>query len=213
MAEALERTALRDGIAEATLKLIVSGALPPGSRLKDSDLAERLGTSRTPAREAMVELARRGFLKVVPRCGFRVPPLERQEILELYPLVATLESLAMESSEELGSAQARALVRLGRSLGRKGQTPMRWLTSDRKWHEALLAGCANTRLTMMLRDLRLQIQRYELLYARLSGGKYASSREHSGIVKAFREGDRNRAAELLRSHWERGMDEVLRHLE
>ncbi len=213
MTGALEHTALRDGIAEATLKLVVSGTLPPGSRLKDSDLAERLGTSRTPAREALVELARRGFLKAVPRCGFRVPPLERQEVLELYPLVATLESLAMESSDEIEPAQARTLARLGQTLGAKGQTPMRWLTSDRKWHETLLAGCANTRLTAMLGDLRLQIQRYELVYAKLSGHKTTSSREHSAIAKAYREGDRDRAAELLRSHWGRGMNDVLRHLE
>ncbi len=212
-ARVLNRSVFRDGIAHAVLDLLVSGALPPASRLKDTDLAERLGTSRTPVREALIELVRRGFVEAVPHRGFRVPPLRRQEVLELYPLVATLESLAIETSSDLAPAQARALARVGQTMVSAGLKPARWLRLDQEWHETLLAGCPNERLLAILSDLRLQIQRYELVYAKLRGGRAVSAREHAAIAKAFRDGEREHAAKTLRTQWERSMNRILRQLE
>lgn len=204
---------LREGVAQAVLELLFTGALPAGSRIKDSVLAQQLGTSRLPVREALIDLARRGFVRALPGRGFRVPEVERQEILDVYPLVIALEGLALESSAQATSSQARTLARIVRSMEAAPKDPLKRLKLDRQWHETLLEGCSNARLMSMVGDLRQQIQRYELIYMTREQGLRCSLREHRAIAEAHGAGRRKEACKLLRAHWERGMAELLERLE
>jgi DNA-binding GntR family transcriptional regulator len=209
----LDRMLLRDGVAQAVLELLVTGALPAGSRIKDSVLAEQLGTSRLPVREALIDLARRGFVRTLPGRGFRVPEFERQEILDVYPLVIALECLALESSARATPSQMRVLAKTARSMDGASKDALKWLKLDRQWHETLLEGCSNARLMSMVDDLRQQIQRYELIYMTREQGIRHSLREHRAIAEEHGAGRKRSASKLLRAHWERGMSELLERIE
>lgn len=91
----VRRAPLRDQIYEILVEKVMSGVFAPGTRLRDVGLAASLGVSRTPVREALVRLGREGFLLADHNRGFTVRAFDEREIRETYPLVWTLEVLAM----------------------------------------------------------------------------------------------------------------------
>lgn len=88
---------LREELRQAVLQRILRGVLPPGSRIIESKLSEELGVSRTPLREALLHLEQQGFVRSDLARGFSVEPLSQQEVREIYPIIWTLEGLALRS--------------------------------------------------------------------------------------------------------------------
>src|SRR5579884_691100 len=90
----LESASLRQRVYAALLEAIVSGELAPGTRLRDLDLAARLGVSRTPVREALQRLEDEGLVETSPRASTRVTPLDARAARDAFPVVAALHALA-----------------------------------------------------------------------------------------------------------------------
>jgi DNA-binding GntR family transcriptional regulator len=91
------RERLSADVHHELIQRIIKGEFIPGQRLKDTDLAEELGVSRTPIREALLRLEREGFLSSQKHLGFAVKRMEESEIQEVYPLVRLLECSALDS--------------------------------------------------------------------------------------------------------------------
>src|SRR5881396_1764111 len=89
---------IRADLRRIVLERIVRGELAPGVRIKESRLAEELGTSRTPLREALINLEQEGFVRSELAHGFSVEPLSGREVRETYPILWTLEGLALRAS-------------------------------------------------------------------------------------------------------------------
>lgn len=207
--EPLDRAPLRDRIAEVLRRRILAGVLAPGETVRDGELAESLGASRTPVREALIRLSAEGLVEARVGRGFRVRPLERRELEELHPLIATLEPLALEVSAPCSAAQAAALERIvGRMEDAEADAERRHAL-DADWHRALIAGCGNERLLHYVEEIRAALQRYETAWLAGVVGMELSVAEHRAIAAAFCAGERARATELLRAHWRRGLDELL----
>ena len=205
----LERVPLRDRIYDIVRERIVRGDLAPGTAVRDIDLARSLGASRTPVREALIRLTSEGLLANHVGRGFHVRPLLRKDVEEIYPLLWTLEPLAVESSAPLTRKQEAKLERLVRGMeNRRADAPRRH-DLDTQWHRELLSGCDNTRLLKCVEELRGALRRYETAYLAGMEGMEDSVAEHRAITAAFSENDRTRAATLLRDHWHRGMGELL----
>src|SRR6516164_2816173 len=94
---AINKKPLREDVHALLRERIVSGGLMPGNRLQDVQLAAELGVSRTPVREALLRLEGEGLVESDPNRGFFVAPLSRKEVLEIYPIVWSLECLALDS--------------------------------------------------------------------------------------------------------------------
>src|SRR5579862_5739945 len=90
----LETTSLRERVYEALRQALICGELAPGARLRDAELAARLGVSRTPIREALQRLEDEGLVETSPRASTRVTPLDARAVREAFPVVATLHALA-----------------------------------------------------------------------------------------------------------------------
>ena len=90
------RTAPHD-ITRTLRREILGGRIAPDSWVREEDRAERLGVSRTPLREALVELCRQGLLERIPHRGFHCPPLTWDEVKHVYPVLTSLEQLAIRS--------------------------------------------------------------------------------------------------------------------
>lgn len=207
----IARAPLRDQVHDSVIARIVREELKPGQRLSDSVLAEELGVSRTPVREALVRLEQEGFLETEPGRGFFVKPLSCRDVGEAYPILWTLETMALRESFPPPPETLAELDRLNAEMAAAAD-PERCIELDLRWHRALLDGCTNERLGGMIADLKTLVRRYEYAYMQTEGLVPVSTRMHAEIRDVCAAGDVERAAELLERNWAFGMERVLEWL-
>lgn len=201
----IERISIGDQVHQTLLKNIIVGQLHPGARIKDTALADELGVSRTPVREALLRLTREGFLSNDPGRGFSVCPLDLQEIQETYPILWDLEGLAISMSEELSRSASIKLRRLNKQFADAPYDLGVRLKLDASWHETLLSGCTNQRLKSMIEHLRNITRRYEMSYMSDQRLVDESVDDHEAIVSALEQGDVDAARDLVKTHWKRSL--------
>lgn len=207
-AELIVRTPLREQVYSEILQRVHRGDLPAGARVRDASLATELGVSRTPIREALIRLAREGILEADLGRGFRIKPLDPDELREVGAVLGALEPLALELS---GTPPPERLERLAETVRRLEQTrgdAARCIELDDEWHRTLLEGCPNGRLLQIITTLRQIPRRYLHAYLRGAGRVSLSTVHHARIVEALRGGDRAAAGRLLQRQWQRGVEEL-----
>ena len=180
---------------------IVRGDYAPGTRVGVADLAGLLGVSPTPTREALTQLEREGLLRAQPNRGFFVAPLDLREARDLYPVLWTLEGLALRTQGALAAEQAAALRRLNGAMGDAEGDPERVLGLDEEWHRTLVQSCGNQLLLETIEELKRRALRFEYAFMRDSGRIPSSVREHVAVTDAALRGDSAKAALLLEAHW------------
>jgi DNA-binding GntR family transcriptional regulator len=203
----IARSRLRDDIVDQLAELIVDGELPEVGRLKEIDLAGQLGVSRTPLREALLILERDGLVVSEANKGFRVAPLSEERVRELFPILATLEALAVRTGSDALVARASELRAVNKQI-RAGSGGKRYLL-DRRFHELLWTGNANHTLVAMLRRLWLEAKRFDGSTARGMANPTVSMREHAAVADAIGRGELDLAAKLVDAHWCVGIDVVI----
>ena len=205
-----EARTLSEQVYRAVRAKIMDGALAPGAFLREKDL-ESMRVSRTPIREALGRLASEGFLERLPHRGFRVPEESLGNLLELYPIVASLELLAGRLAlERFTAADIAELKEVNRRLGEaqdRGDVRA-MLAQNEGFHRIVSERGGNRRLALLLDDLRSQLTRLELWYYSGRDRTQRSIREHEEIIAAIEHGDRARALSLL----ERNMSLTYRSL-
>ena len=201
MSDPIVRTPIRSQVRRVLLAGMLRGDPAPGSSINETELSLTLGVSRTPLREALLNLVGEGFLRAAPGKGFFVLPLSAKEVEELYPIIASLEVLALRSSPPPSAATLKRLAAINRELESVREDGESALRADERWHEALLEPCGNRRLIETLRTLKFHAQRYESAYMRHSGRIIQSVAQHRAILRALREGDREEAARKLEANW------------
>jgi DNA-binding GntR family transcriptional regulator len=205
----LNRPPLREQIRSIVRDWLISGELAPGSDLNERELAEELGASRTPVREALLLLALEGFISVSPYRGYFVAPLTREEATELYSLIGVLERHALLTGG-LPSAECRHhMDELDLERHTCMDDPARQIELDRAWHEELLSPSAsNTVLHEELDRVKNRITRYEQAFQKDPEESHDAMEEHRGIGEALDAGDLEKAADLLRAHWQAALDSL-----
>ncbi|HTQ85921.1 MAG TPA: GntR family transcriptional regulator [Candidatus Solibacter sp.] len=208
----ISRLSLRQQVYSSLFRMLLDGRWSEQARLNDSALAAELGVSRTPVREALIQLEAEGLLACDPNRGFFVPPLESENARDLYPILWSLEQLAVflaagsgqDIRKNLEQAQPRATA---------GSGPVAALRQDRAWHAALVESSGNKRLIEMTRRIEALTRRYAS--ALLDDAELAErrAREHTQIAEALATDQPARAFALLKMHWRAEMEEVLRALE
>lgn len=204
------REPLRAQIRRQLLEWLLHGKLRPNANISEPELAEELGISRTPLREALLKLEFEGFLRSEPGKGFTVRPLEPETARDLYDLAGTLEVKAFGDAglpppERLSELEEldRRRSELVDAQGEEEADEM--IRLDREWHELLLEGCDNTELLEVLKIIKNRLHRYEFAFAydfeRLGR---TGVRQHQEMTARLREDDLETALELLREHWEMG---------
>jgi DNA-binding GntR family transcriptional regulator len=204
----ITRHPLREQVYQAILDSVHRGDLPPGTRVKDTTLATQLGVSRTPVREALLQLTREGVLQADMGRGFRVGRLDPAEMRETGAILRALEVLALEISPELPGERLRGLTEIDRVLGQTRGDAERIVALEEEWHRTLLQDCPNSRLRHIISTLWQVPRRYMRAYLRNSGRLSLSTQHHSRIIEALRRQDRQTAASRLGQYWERGMEEL-----
>lgn len=200
---ATARTLLRD-LAYARLRdAILDGTLEPDEQLKDAELAEWLGLSRTPIREALARLEEYGLVETKPNSYTRVAPLSARDARDAFPVVAALEALAAS----LGVPRlAGADVETMRAANRDFADALRAadvdgaLAADDRFHRVLVHASANREIARSLERLMPKIRRLERArFGSLAGRR--SVAQHERIIDLCAAREVERAAEAVRENW------------
>jgi len=187
-------------------ELILSGELAAGARIVESALCEELGVSRTPMREALFRLEQEGLVRQDLSRGFSVITLSAREVREIYPIIWTLEVLALQLAE--GNIEVDTLKSLNRSLQRSN-SPQKQHELDNRFHETLVSGCKNKRLLKQIEVLKQSADRYEIAYMRFCDKVGTSVQHHDELVESLEQGNTRKASRLLEDHWRFGMKTLL----
>jgi DNA-binding GntR family transcriptional regulator len=197
------RNLLRDQAYARLRDAILDGTLEPGEQLKDAELSEWLGLSRTPIREALARLEEYGLVETAPNRYTRVAPLTGRDARDAFPVVAALHALAASlgvpriSGDELAAMRA-ANEEFARAL-RKGDIDQAVATDDR-FHGELVQASANREIARSLARLMPKVRRLEQArFGSLSGRR--SVEQHERIITLCAARKTAEAAEAVRENW------------
>jgi DNA-binding GntR family transcriptional regulator len=182
---------------------ILEGRLGPGAELGEVALAEQLGVSRGPLREAIGRLAAEGLVTVSPRRGAVVRSLSKEEFLELYQVREALERMAVQLAvPRLTDEQFEELASLNEAMeAHAAQNEVEsFFEANLAFHARLLEASGNGKLEELYRQLLGQLGRYRVRSLTLRGNLKRSVSEHKAILRAARRGDAERAAQLMAEH-------------
>jgi len=196
-------------VHQELLGRIIRGEFAAGQRLKDTELAEELGVSRTPVREALLRLEREGFISSQKHLGFSVKGLCESEIQEVYPLVRLLECSALASAPLPCKEKLARLAVLCRELEKSGSDRSKRIELDSSWHRLLIEDGGNQHLLRILNDLKGVLFRYEYSFMKNDGLVGQSVEEHAAIASSLAKGEKDRAVKLLEKHWNRCAEATL----
>lgn len=213
--QAAQPQAASERIAAHLRQAIISGEIPPGARLRQEEIAERLNASRLPVREALRMLEAEGLTEHVANKGSRVPVLDLAEVDVLYQMRERLEPLALSQSlphltpEQIGymgEVQERIEAREGLAD---------FLLLDREFHLTSYAGCPSERLLGTVTQLWNSTQHYRRVFMVLGGSerRYFANCEHRLLLNAVQQHDEVEAERQLTSHIRRTRIELVRHPE
>jgi len=187
---------------------ILSGALAPGTKLRAEHLAETLGVSPTPLREAFQRLAGEGLVVIEPQRGARVAPIDAPDALELYELRIVLEPLAMrESLAHTDAEHAHEVADAYARLSGPFDDLAAALEAHREFHLALLARCPNQRMLTLIGTLHDQSERYQAV-GTITSPDHPLARTHRPLVTMFQKGAAGEMAELVERHLRQARDRI-----
>lgn len=200
--------------------LIVSGRMAPGSRVIETDVAERLGVSRTPVRSALQRLRQEGYI-VSAGDGERsrpiVAPLTKDDAQELFYLVGQIEGLAAhftaQLEEEARTRVAREMRRINRryseSVDETSPDFNHLFELDTRFHRSYVESGAGPRLLELHDSMKPQAERYIRVYIRVLTAQIPISvEEHAKIVEAIGAGRPDRAERAVQTNWRNATDRL-----
>ena len=202
-------------VFEYLKKAISRGAITPGSRLVESRIADSIGVSRTPVREALHKLESQGFLKKLPAGGFTVLGLTSQDIDETFGIRSVLESYAARlAAENHTPADLERLEKKIREYQRCLETGQAAELEkiNTQFHELIYTLSNSPRLIKMINDLKAQIQRFRHIILSQEAMARQSNRDHKQMVAAIRRHDTDGVEKLVKEHILRGKAAVLEQL-
>ncbi len=198
---------LRERILETIRDAIISGALKPGEKVAEPELAERFGISRTPIREAFRQLESEGYLTVIPRKGAVVVSFSQRDVEEFYAIKSILEGYAARKAcEKLSDREIQRLEGINeklRTLAEDGDIK-HFFKVHNDFHELFIKAADNDKLTDLIASLVGKFQRLRVASLSLPGRMRVSVDEHEKIIDAFRARDAEKAEKLVRKNAEYG---------
>jgi len=204
MDESVSPSARRPGqLCEEIEERIVTGVYPPGTRLDEQELAKTFSVSRTPIREALIQLASIGLIEIRPRRGATVPEVGADRVCEMFEVMAELEAMC-------GRLAARRITPIEQHVlqeahnacqaARDANTPDIYYQLNEVFHQRIYQASHNAFLIEQTSALHRRLRPYRRLQLRVRNRMSSSFDEHQAIVSAICKGDSELASELLRTH-------------
>jgi DNA-binding GntR family transcriptional regulator len=196
---------LRELVFESLREAIISGMLRPSERLMEIQLAEEMGVSRTPVREAIRKLELEGLVVMIPRKGAYVAGMSIKDIADVFEIRGALEGLAAELASERATDEElevmeRYLVKISEEIESGDLSKV--VETDTDFHTLIYEASRNARLSQIINNLREQIQRFRTTSLSFPGRMKVALEEHRKIVEALSSRDGELARKLAQEHIE-----------
>lgn len=190
-------------VEEEIAEHIISGRYPPGMRLDERQLAANLNVSRTPIREALRQLARRGLTQILPMRGVIVRKISLQEVMELLQANSELEALcariAATTMTDLEKTELEYVFEKSKEhVSSNGLAP--YLEANQEFHRMIIEGCHNEVLIQFVADVRERLSPYRRYHPHEQNRLEKSTDAHAKIVKAILEGQAEKAYVAMKAH-------------
>lgn len=203
---------IREKVYDYLREGILSGKIKSGDRLVESDLAERIGTSRTPVREALHALEREGLLESLQRVGYVVRPISELEVSELSEIRLALEALALRwalSKDPDGLARAlRENLSRCEQLLAAGDLKS-FVEMDARFHDLISRTADSSRLMEMTNSIRRYMLRYRIQSIYTEDNVRRAIAGHRALLKAVEDGDKKAAQRALAAHIKQSKKDIL----
>ena len=207
IAAPLSPRALYQDVAERLRQQIYARELEPGAWIDELKLAAQFGISRTPMREALKVLAVEGLVTMKVRRGAYVTEMSRDDVQQVYHLLGLLESdAAAQAATNASAAQRAELQRVHDRLEKHARQRDAFFATNEQFHMLLLDVAGNRWATQVVTDLRkmMKLNRHHSLFKH---GRLADSlAEHRGLMTAINAGDGEAARQLMRAHFDSGLE-------
>jgi DNA-binding GntR family transcriptional regulator len=203
---------IREKVYEYLREGILNGKIKPGDRLVESDLADRIGTSRTPVREALHTLERESLVESLHRVGYVVRPISELEVSELCEIRLSLEALALRwalNKDPEGLANAmRENLSLCEQRVAAGDLKA-FVEMDAQFHDLISRTADSRRLMEMTNSIRRYMLRYRIQSIYTQDNVRRAIAGHKMVLKAVEDGDKKAAQRALRAHIRQSKKDIL----
>jgi DNA-binding GntR family transcriptional regulator len=205
----ISRFSMREEVYSTLLNWIMEGELRPGEKILDKELAEKMGVSRTPVREALRRLEDKELVESSANRWTRVAEVSIEEPEMLYPIIWTMEELAVaQALENLTEEDFKKMEDAIKSLGKaleEGE-PVKASQADAQFHDVYIQRSNNHHLINILQDLKIKCRRVEVTYFEGCICARDSLDEHCRILEALRSRDLALVQSLIRGNWQSSLN-------
>lgn len=206
---------LRDVVFNTLRQAILTGELKPGERLMEIHLADRLGVSRTPIREAIRKLELEGLVVMIPRKGAQVARITEKNLKDVLEVRRALDMLAVRLAcsrmdDEYKKQLREACDEFARVV--KNNNTKDITEADVRFHDIINKATGNDRLIQLVNNLAEQMYRYRLEYIKDAAYHNRLVAEHEEIYNAIMDGDEERAAKAVVLHIDNQEETIIKHL-
>ena len=206
------RKSIREKVYEYLREEILNGKIKAGDRLVESNLADHIGTSRTPVREALHTLEREGLVESVHRVGYVVSPISELEVSELCEIRLSLESLALRLALNKDPQGLADLLRenLSRCEQLLAEGDLKaFVEMDAQFHDLISRIADSSRLMEMTNSIRRYMLRYRIQSIYSQENVQRAIVGHRAVLKAVEDGDKKAAQRALRAHIKQSKKDIL----
>ncbi|MEE0809783.1 GntR family transcriptional regulator [Blautia sp.] len=206
---------LRDVVFNTLRRAILKGELKPGERLMEIALADKLGVSRTPIREAIRKLELEGLVVMAPRKGAKVASITERDLNDVLEVRKGMEVLAISlACKRITGEELEKLETIEQSFQKliESGNLTELAEMDVKFHDTIYQATNNQRLVQLLNNLREQMYRYRMEYLKDIAVRRTLAEEHKAICRALRERDEQQAEEYVSIHIDNQQKAIIRSL-
>ncbi len=209
-----DNSTIRKKVYTHVREQILSGSIAPHERLIETKIAQEIGTSRTPVREALHNLEIEGLIQSIPRVGYQVKAISEAEVEEICAIRANIEGLAAQWAME--KAQAKVIRELKKNIattrGKVSQGEIRaFIDLDAQFHEIIAKASGSTRLLELTQTLRGHMLRYRVQSIFSEETVLRALKGHEGILEAIEKKDPRMVAEAMLVHLKESKESILRY--
>jgi len=206
---------LREVIFNTLREAIIVGELKPGERLMEVQLADKMGVSRTPVREAIRKLELEGLVEMLPRKGAHVADLSVKDIMDVLEVRATLDGLATKlSASRITDEEIKELRHLlDQFINYVEKDNLQGsIKKDVEFHDVIYRSSRNDKLIQISNNLREQVQRFRVIYLKDYSSSRELIREHTEILNAIVARDPAAAMECAQRHIKNQEETIIRSI-
>ncbi|ACL74411.1 GntR family transcriptional regulator [Ruminiclostridium cellulolyticum] len=194
---------LREVIFNSLREAIIIGELRPGERLMEVQLAEKMGVSRTPVREAIRKLELEGLVDMIPRKGAHVAELSIKDIMDVLEVRASLDGLATSlAAERITDDELKELKHINSQFANyiEKENLNGSIKKDAEFHDIIYRASRNDKLISIINNLREQVQRFRVIYLKDYNNSKNLIKEHNDIYEAVSSRSMENARNIAKTH-------------